>query len=241
MCLEKRQVKARNEKTETDKIDERRIKSADWTFSTGVSWHETRMPLVSSSLFLWNDSRTGGLHIHSYKHNLWCYACGSCPGIFRIPCCLTQPVTGILSNVVVNPLWHSLAVTSLHIPRYQWGCNQSRKHYKQKKTSSTSRQNLQGRRLEVANRNQWNSTQIAYLNNTILKSHFKISFQRQETSFHHVQAPTETDYSFWFSPLSKKGIHPCSEWWSVFIVTKNVSEVLGGGGGRWDSKHESLG
>lgn len=29
MCLEKRQVKARNEKTETDKIDERRIKSAD--------------------------------------------------------------------------------------------------------------------------------------------------------------------------------------------------------------------
>lgn len=86
-------------------------------FSTGVSWHETCMPLVSSNMFLcWctHDSRTGGLHIHSHKHNLWCYACGSCPRIFRILCSLTQPVTGILSKVAVvglvlfNPLWHSL-------------------------------------------------------------------------------------------------------------------------------------
>lgn len=104
MCLEKRHMKARHEKTETAKIGERRKKSTDWTCSTGVSWHEIRMPLVSSNLFLcWctHDSRTGGLHIHSYKHDLWHYACGFCPRILKILCSLTQPVTGILSNLVV--------------------------------------------------------------------------------------------------------------------------------------------
>lgn len=154
---------------------------------TGVWWHETHMPLVSSNLFLcWctHDSKTGGLHVHSYKHNLWCCACGSCPRIFRILCSLTQPVTWILSNLVLfNPLWYSLAVTSLHIPRYQWGCNQPRKPYKQMDTSSTSRPSFQGKRLEVANRNQWNSTQIAYLNNTILRVILKFLFRGKKLLF----------------------------------------------------------
>lgn len=192
MCWEKRRMKARNEKTESDKISERRKKSADWNCGTGVWWHETHTPLVSSNLFLcWctHDSKTGGLHVHSYKHNLWCCACGSCPRIFRILCSLTQPVTWILSNLVVlglvlfNPLWYSLAVTSLHIPRYQWGCNQPRKPYKQMDTSSTSRPSFQGKRLEVGNRNQWNSTQIAYLNNTILRVILRFLFRGKKLLF----------------------------------------------------------
>lgn len=182
---------------------------------------ESHMPLVSSNLFLcWctHDSRTGGLHVHSYKHNLWCYPCGSCPRIFRIFCSLTQPVIGILSNVVMslvlfNPLWHNLEVTSSHIPRYQWGCNRSRKHYKKKETSPTSRQSLQGRRLEVANRNQWKSTQIAYLNNTILRVILRFLFRGKKLLFIMSNHLLRQIIVFLGSALSLKG--------SAFIFAPN--------------------
>lgn len=132
-----------------------------------------------------HDCRKGGLY--SYDYNLWCYACGSCPRIFRILCSLTQPGTGILSNLVgvglllFNPMWYGLVVTSLH--RYQWGCRQPRKHYKQMETLSTSRQSLQGKRLEVANimyRNQWNGTQMTY---TILRGILRFFFRGEKLLF----------------------------------------------------------
>lgn len=147
------------------------------------------MPQSVFLLMYLHDCRKGGLY--SYDYNLWCYACGSCPRIFRILWSLTQPGTGILSNLVgvglqlsyLTPcdLVTSLVVTSLH--RYQWGCRQPRKHYKQMETLSTSRQSLQGRRLEVANiryRNQWNGTQMTY---TVLRGILRLFFRGKKLLF----------------------------------------------------------